>query len=288
MSDKQAQDLVEAVVAACLKVGHKEIITLWGVPGTGKTRVAQLAAKKVANHDAFIKRVQFHQSFSYEDFIEGMRPNGQGGFDVVPGIFTQWNNSANNDPAHHYVLVIEELTRANVSAVLGELLTFIEHREEPFELPISRRSVTVAANMRIIATMNPRDRSALALDDAVIRRMRVILCPPSVKQVREVLEKTVQSNSEEGQQLIAACQQFMQRCQDELGERFSSGMPFGHGVFDGVSSWDDLGRLWAEKLEPLLFRPNMPSDDVADLIRKEFPKSRRRTANSADSQAEAT
>jgi 5-methylcytosine-specific restriction protein B len=124
-----------------------------------------------------------------------MRPNSQGGFVVLPGVFTEWNERAHQDPEHTYVLVIEELTRANVSAVLGELLTFIEYRNEPFELPISRRSITVADNLRVIATMNPRDRSALELDDAVVRRMRVIACPPSVAQVREVLERSVDGAS---------------------------------------------------------------------------------------------
>ena len=77
---------------------------------------------------------------------------------------------------------------------------------------------------------------------------------------------------------MSACEDFMRRCRDELGPRFNDAMPFGHGVFKGVRSWDDLDRLWAEKLEPILFRPNMPHDEVADSVRQFYPRRRRMSA----------
>jgi 5-methylcytosine-specific restriction protein B len=85
------------------------------------------------------------------------------------------------------VLLIEELTRANLAAVLGELLTFIEYRDRPFLTIYSRRPCTVAPNLTILATYNPTDRSALELDAALIRRLRIVDCLPSSDQLGEML-----------------------------------------------------------------------------------------------------
>jgi 5-methylcytosine-specific restriction protein B len=270
--DPTTDELVDAVVKACATCGSRDIVTLWGVPGTGKTHVARLAAEKYAGHTAFVKRIQFHQSYSYEDFIEGLRPTPAGGFDVQAGSFTRWNDQAHVDRDNRYVLLIEELSRANVSAVLGELLTFIEYREEPFETPVSRRQITVAPNLVVLATMNPRDRSAIELDDAVVRRMRVINCPPSRSQLRDVLAKDCDITTGFGKAILQACGALFTECSDRLGDRYTDFMPFGHGMFAGVRSWDDVEHLWQEKIEPLLFRPNIPHDELAEFIRKRYPK----------------
>ena len=109
---------------------------------------------------------------------------------VKPGVFSQiWNEQASDDENQPYVLLIEELTRANLAAVLGELMTYIEHRTRPFLTVYSRRPVLVAKNITVIATYNPTDRSALEIDLALLRRLRIIDFPPSTDQLAEMLGK---------------------------------------------------------------------------------------------------
>jgi hypothetical protein len=272
---KSTQELISSVCDACRLFGGRDLIALWGVPGTGKSHVAKLAADEIAGHPQFVKRVQFHQSYTYEDFVEGMRPTPAGGFEIRSGVFTEWNEQAARDKDNTYVLLIEELSRANVPAVLGEILTFIEYRNASFETPISRRRITLATNLVILATMNPRDRSAIELDDAVLRRMRVIECPPSAAQLREMLERSIPSDSAVRAAIVDSCVRFFEGCEQRLGDRFSEYMPFGHGMFAGVSSWDDLEKVWVQKVRPLLFRPNIPHDEVAEFIRDTFPRKAR-------------
>ena len=134
-----------------------------------------------------VREIQFHQSFSYEEFIEGLRIDATSGVNVVPGVFQEWNEQALKDDDNRYVLLVEELTRANLPAVLGELMTYLEHRDRSFVTLYSRKPVRVAMNLVILATYNPSDRTALDLDAALIRRLRIIHCPPCVEQLAEML-----------------------------------------------------------------------------------------------------
>jgi 5-methylcytosine-specific restriction enzyme B len=152
---------VDEMVAACQAHGDRDIILLSGVAGTGKTFLGLITAVRFAGHPLLVKQIQFHQSYAYEDFIEGLRPTASGGFAPRPGILMEWNETALQDPDNKYnkyVLLIEEFTRANISAVLGELMTYIEHRDRLFETPLTRRRVRIAKNLTILATMNPQDR----------------------------------------------------------------------------------------------------------------------------------
>src|SRR5712691_3571961 len=165
---------IKAVLDTCRQHGDKSIIALAGVPGTGKSYIASIAAQRFADEPLLVKEVQFHQSFSYEEFIEGMRIDTGGGVSVKPGIFLEWNEQARDDPDHRYVLLVEELTRANLPAVLGELMTYLEYRDRPFISLYSRRPIYIAKNLTVLATYNPADRSAIEVDNALLRRMRII------------------------------------------------------------------------------------------------------------------
>lgn len=103
----------------------------------------------------------------------------------MPGLFTEWNDLALDDPSLTWVLLIEELTRANISAVLGELMTFVEDRSRPFTTVYSRRPIKVAENLILLSTYNPTDRSALEVDSALLRRLRVL----SSLQIRANLQR---------------------------------------------------------------------------------------------------
>ena len=144
------------------------------MPGTGKSFVASIAAQRFSEEPLLVREIQFHQSFSYEEFIEGLRIDNSAGVNVVPGVFLDWNQHALDDPDRRYVLLIEEFTRANLAGVLGELMTYLEHRDRPFVSVYSRRPIYIAKNLTIMATYNPTDRTAIELDGALIRRLRII------------------------------------------------------------------------------------------------------------------
>jgi 5-methylcytosine-specific restriction protein B len=268
----ETQKQVDEVVNAADAYGRFNIIALSGVAGTGKTFVALAAAQKLAGHPLFVKQIQFHQSYTYEDFIEGLRPNTVGGFEPRLGIFTEWNLAAHRDHDNKYVLLIEEFTRANLGSVLGELMTFIEHRDRMFETPLSRTRTRVADNLHILVTLNPKDRSAIELDDALIRRMRMVNFPPSVVALREILDMSYpNTNPDEKQEVINQLVALFEQCKSRYPESFEANMPFGHAVFSNIRSVADLRDLWNQQIRFVLRRPQVPAHPYAKDIEDLYP-----------------
>lgn len=255
------------VIDACTRHGSSSIIALAGVPGTGKSYIASIAAQRFANEPLLVREIQFHQSFSYEEFIEGLRIDDSSGVSVVPGIFLEWNQRALEDPGNKYVLLIEELTRANLPAVLGELMTYLEHRERPFLTVYSRKPVQVAKNLTLVATYNPTDRSAIELDTALIRRLRIIRCPPDVGQLTEMLQGTGLPSH-----VTEQLRNLFEACKAQFPDQYEHLMPFGHGIFAGVAQEQpDLNRLWVERIEHLLRRPLIDPHMFTDVIEENYP-----------------
>jgi MoxR-like ATPase len=155
-------------------LADKRQVVFYGPPGTGKTFVAKRLAEHLAGVDD-VRLVQFHPSYSYEDFFEGFRPRlsteGQLGFELVPGPFRRMVDAAKDDPAHPHVLVIDEINRGNLAKVFGELYFLLEYRDEPIELLYSpeESDFRLPENVFLIGTMNTADRS-IALVDAAMRR----------------------------------------------------------------------------------------------------------------------
>ena len=161
-------------------LNDKGQIVLYGPPGTGKTFVARRLAKALAQdaEDRWIL-VQFHPSMSYEDFFEGYRPEvlskGRMAYRLVQGPLAIMADRAEADPSNDYFIVIDEINRANLPKVLGELLFLLEYRKEavrtlyrpdvPFSLP---------ENLKFIGTMNTADRSIALIDSALRRRFHFI------------------------------------------------------------------------------------------------------------------
>jgi 5-methylcytosine-specific restriction protein B len=258
---------INEVLEACKRSGTRSIIALAGVPGTGKTFIASIAAQRFADEPLLVREIQFHQSFSYEEFIEGMRIDTSGAVTVKPGVFLEWNDRASDDDDRRYVLLIEELTRANLSAVLGELMTYIEHRERPFLTVYSRRPVRVAENLTIIATYNPTDRSAIEIDGALLRRLRIIDFPPSTDQLGEMLGK-----SSVDAKIVDQLKIVFTNCQSKFPKHYETLMPFGHGIFADVKQeTPDLHRLWMERIRHMLRRPLMEPHMFTDVIEQAYP-----------------
>jgi hypothetical protein len=125
--------------------------------------------------------VQFHQSYSYEDFVEGFRPAATG-FELRPGKFVEFCRQAEADPEHVYVFIIDEINRGNLSKIFGELLLLIEpdKRDCRWAMPLASGKVPfhVPANVYIMGLMNTADRSLAVVDYALRRRFAFVDIPP--------------------------------------------------------------------------------------------------------------
>lgn len=153
---------------------RKKNLILQGAPGVGKTFAAQRLAYAILGEkdDSRIRIIQFHQNYSYEDFVMGYKPNNEGGFSLFNGIFYEFCQQARAHRGMQYFLIIDEINRGNMSKIFGELLQLIEvsYRDQPIQLAYTKQRFSVPDNLYIIGMMNTADRSLAMIDYALRRR----------------------------------------------------------------------------------------------------------------------
>lgn len=172
----------------------KKNLILQGPPGTGKTWLAKRLAFALMGQkdDSKVRAVQFHPNLSYEDFVRGWRPTGEGKLSLADGVFMEAIKAASKDSSSKFVVVIEEINRGNPAQIFGELLTLLEAGKrtpnEALELCYpdadgKRRPVHIPENLYVVGTMNIADRSLALIDLALRRRFAFVGLEPRLGPV---------------------------------------------------------------------------------------------------------
>jgi len=160
---------------------NKLNIIFQGPPGVGKTFTAKKLAYSIMGKkdESCIEFIQFHQNYSYEDFILGYKPDGEG-FKLEEGLFTKFCRKAIDNPNQKYFFIIDEINRGNMSKIFGELLMAIEngYRNTEVSLAYGNKKLKVPSNLYIIGMMNTADRSLAMIDYALRRRFGFVTLVP--------------------------------------------------------------------------------------------------------------
>jgi len=235
-------------------------VILYGPPGTGKTFFAQELAWELTGYGDSDEHpgyslVQFHPALGYEDFVEGFRPqvddNRQMTYELTPGPLVQLAECAQEHPDELHVMVIDEINRANLPRVLGELLYLLEYRDEAVQTQYRPDDAfSLPENLWFIGTMNTADRSIALIDAAMRRRFHFVPFFPDREPTAGLLRRWCEQN-EQGQMWIADLL-------DGVNERLRSDLGGNHMLI-GPShfmksnlSKDGLRRIWEYNIEPLI------------------------------------
>lgn len=245
---------------------------LYGPPGTGKTYNSVFYSVgiieknesifKLKNDDEVFKKfkeykdrdlikfITFHQSYGYEDFIEGIRPQLENeskdlNYVIHSGIFKDMCNKAKSDKENNYVLIIDEINRGNISKIFGELISLIEPSKREGEkeemeviLPYSKESFTIPKNLYIIGTMNTADRSIALLDIALRRRFKFIEIMPQYNILKDVENIKIAS--------------LLSTINEKIEFFFDREHTIGHSYFLNINTFDDLVNVFKNSILPLL------------------------------------
>ncbi len=294
-----------------LETGSKALI-LWGPPGTGKTYSAQqliinkfkIAPEELDNY-AFEKGskndkgqwalVQFHPGYSYEDFIGGIAPKLDGNslqYVLKEGVFKRFCDEAQKHVAEKekkFIFIIDEINRADLSSVFGELMYALEYRGSSIMLPNFPKPFTIPDNVYLIGTMNSVDKSLATFDLALRRRFSFYKVMPNIKVLETIL---VKCNIQEDnlQDYIRRCERLNRHIADPQGHfRLGTDYQIGHAYFAkikdfitystdenqdliGIINSFSLEKIWVYHLQPLLeeyLGSRADDSEIQQMLKKE-------------------
>lgn len=228
-------------------------IILYGPPGTGKTYIAKKLAEALAPDPARRTIVQFHPSTSYEDFVEGYRPEevkGQVSYRLTDGPLRAMAEKAKDTPGTRHIMLIDEINRGNLPKVLGELLFLLEYRDEKIStLYRPDESFELPANLWFIGTMNTADRSVALIDAALRRRFHFVPVYPNSGPMEGLLERWLARHHEP--EWVA---QLVDMVNAELTEALGGPhLQLGPSYFMKRNLDETrVGRIWRYNVEPLM------------------------------------
>ncbi|MGV0747877.1 AAA family ATPase [Mycolicibacter minnesotensis] len=245
---------------------RKKNLILQGPPGTGKTWLAKRLARALIGQGPadLLQSVQFHPTLSYEDFVRGWRPSGDGTLTLADGLFLDIIKKAAASPGNKHVLVIEEINRGNLAQIFGELLTLLEaDKRNPTEAltPTYRKpgedAIYIPENVYVIGTMNLADRSLAIVDFALRRRFAFADLTP---QFNDRWRQWVSGRNGIGTDVLAALAERVGVLNQRIAEDRSLGEQYriGHSFFtpphdraiDDTTGW--IRWVVEQEIRPLL------------------------------------
>lgn len=249
---------------------------LYGPPGTGKTYKTYEIAVQIADPDFGSKErkdvmerykvlkdanriefITFHQSYSYEEFFEGLRPElgtEELKYKIKDGILKMIAKEAEAEPAKNYVLIIDEINRANISKVFGEAVTLLEsdkrlkrENETVIYLPYSKQAFGIPDNLYIIGTMNTADRSIALMDIALRRRFKFLEMMPESFLIEQHLNQKGLNND-----FIKLLKVVLDKLNRRILLLLDRDHQIGHSYFLKIEKEEDLLDIWNEEIVPLV------------------------------------
>ena len=195
--------------------------------------------------------VSFHQAYGYEEFVEGIRPhiadNGQMSYRIESGAFLRLCQQAKHDPSHRYAMLIDEINRANVARVFGELMSLIEPSKRAGQtdslsvnLAYSHQPFSVPSNVDIYATMNSQDHSLAPLDIAFRRRFEFIECQPQPQLLGKVMANGIEIDLAK---LLTALN-------ERISQNLAKDSQLGHSFLWGIDSLQALSAAFSQSIIP--------------------------------------
>lgn len=272
MSPEQYAELVQLLM-------YKKNLVLQGAPGVGKTFLAKRLAHSIIGHASSqqVEVIQFHQSYSYEDFIMGYKPTDDG-FELRPGVFYRFCKRAEEHKDRKYFFIIDEINRGNLSKIFGELMMLIESdkRNEKLKLAYKDEEFSVPDNLYIIGMMNTADRSLALIDYALRRRFCFYTVEPAFNNEKFIKYVNSYINNEA---FVRAINQRMcdlnAKIADEENSGLGKGFCIGHSYFCVKPSVGQSAQSWFEsivkyEIAPLLDEYWWDDKDKAESCRNDL------------------
>jgi len=232
---------------------RKRQLIFYGPPGTGKTFLAERLAGHLTSDGGSYKLVQFHPSYSYEDFVEGFRPRvdsaGNLTYELTPGPLRLLADAARENPGEPYLLIIDEINRGNLAKIFGELYYLLEYREQSLVLQYGSSDedeFSLPENLFVIGTMNTADRSIAMVDAAIRRRFNFVEFSPTKPPISGLLSEWLPRNGggEEPALLLEALNRLLDDDDYSVGPSYL--------MNDDAKTQAGLERIWKYSIMPLL------------------------------------